>query len=114
MDPHKEIIEALLEAYLWLTAQRLYEGCAGGGICGQLLQRAGRGAQGRDAGASRCAGAVRDASGRQGPVDFGCFRLPWGQHQPLLVVLGHDNESNAIRMTRALARRQSDVTVSLV
>ena len=89
LDPYKEIIEARLEAYPKLTAQRLYEevraaGYAGsyGGVRDYVRQVRPR---------ERAEPVVRFETppGRQGQVDFGCFRLPWGQRHALLVVLGY-------------------------
>ena len=89
LDPYKGIIEARLEAYPKLLAQRLYEevraaGYAGsyGGVRDYVRQVRPR---------ERTEPAVRFETppGHQGQVDFGCFRLPWGQRHALLVVLGY-------------------------
>ena len=67
LDPYKEIIEARLEAYPKLTAQRLYEEVRSAGVRGQLRRRAGLRAPGPAAGESGTRSAVRDASGAPAP-----------------------------------------------
>ena len=88
LDPYKAIIAARLEEFPRLSAQRLFD-------------------EVRAAGYSGAYGGVRDyvrearprepveelvrfetPPGRQGQVDFGTFRLPWGRRDALVVVLG--------------------------
>ena len=89
LDPYKGIINARLEAYPKLTARRLFEEVRAAGYAG---------------GYSRLSEYVRRVrprepidpvvryetpAGRQGQVDFGSFRLPWGRRHALLVVLSY-------------------------
>jgi len=89
LDPFKAIINARLEAYPKLTAQRLFEEVRAAGYVG---------------GYSRLSDYVRlvrprqpvdpvvryeTPAGRQGQVDFGSFSLPWGRRYALLVVLSY-------------------------
>ncbi len=89
LDPYKGIIRERLEEFPRLSAQRLFEEVQASGYGGSY-------------------GRVRDyvrtvrvrepvetvvrfetPAGRQGQVDFGTFRLPWGRRYALLVVLSY-------------------------
>ena len=89
LDPYKGIIESRLEAHPKLSARRLFD----------EVRKAGY-----DGGYGRVrdyVGAVRPRApdeepvrfetppGRQGQVDFGSFRFPWGRRYALVVVLGY-------------------------
>ena len=89
LDPYKGIIRDRLGEFPKLSAQRLFEEVRAAGYPG---------------GHSRVRDYVREVRpgepldpavrfetppGRQGQVDFGSFRLPWGHRHALLVVLGH-------------------------
>ena len=89
LDPYKELIEARLGEFPRLSAQRLFVEVR---------------ATGYEGGYSRVRDYVREVrprepreplvrfetpAGRQGQVDFGTFRLPWGRRYALLVVLGY-------------------------
>ena len=89
LDPYKELIELRLGEFPRLSAQRLFDEVR---------------ATGYEGGYSRVRDYVREVrprepraplvrfetpAGRQGQVDFGTFRLPWGRRHALLVVLGY-------------------------
>ena len=89
LDPYKGIIRDRLDEFPKLSAQRLFEEVRAAGYPG---------------GYSRVRDYVREVRpgepldpvvrfetppGRQGQVDFGSFKLPWGRRHALLVVLGH-------------------------
>ncbi len=89
LDPYAGIIDARLEEFPKLSARRLFEEVRAAGYEGSY-------------------GGVRDyvrearprepveepvrfetPPGRQGQVDFGTFRFPWGRRHALVVVLGY-------------------------
>ena len=89
LDPYTGIIDARLEEFPKLSARRLFEEVRAAGYAGSY-------------------GGVRDyvrevrprepveepvrfetPPGRQGQVDFGTFRFPWGRRYALVVVLGY-------------------------
>ena len=86
LDPYKGIIEARLEEYPRLSAQRLYDEVRGAGYTGGYVRV-------RDyVRALRPAEAVvrfETPAGRQGQVDFATFTLPWGRRHALVMVLSH-------------------------
>ncbi|MDE0489454.1 MAG: IS21 family transposase [Gammaproteobacteria bacterium] len=89
LDPYKPIIAARLHEFPRLSAQRLFDEVRAAGYTGAY---------------SRVRDYVREARprepveepvrfetppGRQGQVDFGAFRFPWGRRYALIVVLGY-------------------------
>jgi len=89
LDPYKGIIDARLEAFPKLSAKRLFDEVRAAGYPGGYRRvldyvRATRPSEPVEA-------AVRfeTPAGRQGQVDFGTFRLPWGRRHALVVVLGY-------------------------
>ena len=89
LDPCKGIIDARLEAFPKLSAQRLFDEVRAAGYSGscesvQLYVRPARPREPVDP-------VVRfeTPAGRQGRVDFGAFTLPWGRRHALVVVPGY-------------------------
>ena len=89
LDPYKGIIDARLEAFLKLSAKRLFDEVRAAGYPGsyesvKIYVRATRPREPVDA-------PVRfeTPAGRQGQVDFGTFTLPWGRRHALVIVLGY-------------------------
>ena len=89
LDPYKEIIEARLEVYPKLTAQRLYEEVRAAGYAGSYGSVRDYVRQVRPREPADPVVRFETPPGRQGQVDFGSFRLPWGRRHALLVVLGY-------------------------
>ena len=89
LDPYKGIIRERLAEFPRLSAQRLFEEAQAAGYRGSYggvrdYVRAVRPREPLEA-------VVRfeTPAGRQGQVDFGTFRLPWGRRHALLVVLSY-------------------------
>ena len=89
LDPYKAIVDARLEAFLKLSAKRLFDEVRAAGYPGSYSRvsdyvRAARPREPADP-------PVRfeTPAGRQGQVDFATFRLPWGRRHALVVVLGY-------------------------
>ena len=89
LDPYKGIIEARLEVYPKLTAQRLYEEVGAAGYAGSYGSVRDYVRQIRPRETADPVVRFETPPGRQGQVDFGSFRLPWGRRYALLVVLGY-------------------------
>ena len=89
LDPYKPIIDARLEEFPKLSARRLFDeiGAAGYAGCYSRVSDYVRATRPREP----IEPVVRfeTPAGRQGQVDFGTFRLPWGRRHALVVVLGY-------------------------
>ena len=89
LDRYKGIIEARLQDYPQLTAQRLYEEVRAAGYTGGYGSVRDYVRQVRPRPVADPVVRFETPPGRQGQVDFGSFRLPWGRRHALLVVLGY-------------------------
>jgi transposase len=89
LDPYKAIIQARLEAFPLLTAQRLFEELRSAGYPGGYTQLKKYVRQVRPHAPLEPAVRFETPPGFQGQVDFGTFQLPWGRRFALLVVLGY-------------------------
>jgi len=89
LDPYKPIIQARLEAFPLLTAQRLFEELRSAGYPGGYTQVKDYVRQVRPREPSDPVVRFETPPGYQGQVDFGTFQLPWGRRHALLVVLGY-------------------------
>ena len=89
LDPYKPIIQARLEAFPLLTAQRLFEELRGAGYPGGYTQLKEYQRQVRPHAPVDAVVRFETPPGYQGQVDFGTFQLPWGRRYALLVVLGY-------------------------
>ena len=89
LDPYKAIIDARLEEFPKLSAKRLFDEVRAAGYpgCYESVRNYVRVARPREP----VEPVVRfeTPAGRQGQVDFGTFRLPWGRRHALVVVLGY-------------------------
>ena len=88
LDAYKGIIEARLQEYPKLTAQRLYEEVLAAGYAGGYSRVRDYVRQVRPREVADPVVRFETPAGRQGQVDFGSFSLPWGWRHALLVVLG--------------------------
>lgn len=89
LDPYKPIIQARLEAFPLLTAQRLFEELRGAGYPGGYSQLKEYVRRVRPHVPVEPVVRFETPPGYQGQVDFGTFHLPWGRRYALLVVLGY-------------------------
>lgn len=89
LEPYKPIIQARLEAFPLLTAQRLFEELRGAGYSGGYTQLKDYVRQVRPHAPAEPVVRFETPPGYQGQVDFGTFQLPWGRRHALLVVLGY-------------------------
>ena len=89
LEPYKPIIQARLEAFPLLTAQRLLEELRGAGYSGGYTQLKDYVRQVRPHAPAEPVVRFETPPGFQGQVDFGTFQLPWGRRHALLVVLGY-------------------------
>jgi transposase len=89
LDPYKGIIQARLDAFPLLTAQRLFEELRGSGYPGGYTQLKRYVRQVRPHTPADPVVRFETPPGFQGQVDFGTFQLPWGRRYALLVVLGY-------------------------
>ena len=89
LDPYKAIIDTRLEEFPKLSAKRLFDEVRAAGYPGgyDRVRQYVRTVRPREP----VEPAVRfeTPAGRQGQVDFGTFRLPWGRRHALVVVLGY-------------------------
>ena len=85
---NKGIIEVRLEVYPKMTAQRLYEEVRAAGYVGGYGRARDHVRRVRPRETADPVVQFETPPGLQGQVDFGCFQLPWGQRDVLLVVLG--------------------------
>ena len=89
LDAYKGIIQARLEAFPLLSAQRLFEEVRAAGYPGGYTQLKEYVRQVRPAAPVDPVVRFETPPGYQGQVDFGTFQLPWGRRYALLVVLGY-------------------------
>ena len=89
LDPYKPIIQARLEAFPLLTAQRLFEELRTADYPGGYTQLKEYVRQVRPHAPVDPVVRFETPPGYQGQVDFGTFQLPWGRRYALLVVLGY-------------------------
>jgi len=89
LDPYKPIIQARLEAFPLLTAQRLFEELRSVGYPGGYTQLKEYVRRVRPHAPADPVVRFETPPGYQGQVDFGTFQLPWGRRHALLVVLGY-------------------------
>jgi transposase len=89
LDRFKGIIEARLQLYPRLTAQRLLEEIRSDGYAGGYTQLKDyiRSVRPRDL--DDAVQRFETPAGFQGQVDFASFNLPWGRRYALVVVLGY-------------------------
>ena len=89
LDPYKGIIDARLAEFPRLSAQRLFDEVRAAGYAGGYSRVRDYVHEVRPRDPAEPAVRFETPPGRQGQVDFGTFRLPWGRRHALLVVLGH-------------------------
>jgi len=89
LEPYKPIIQARLEAFPLLTAQRLFEELRSAGYPGGYTQLKDYVREVRPHAPAEPVVRFETPPGYQGQVDFGTFQLPWGRRHALLVVLGY-------------------------
>jgi len=89
LDPYKPIIQARLEAFPLLTAQRLFEELRSAGYPGGYSRLKEYVRRVRPHAPADPVVRFETPPGYQGQVDFGTFQLPWGRRHALLVVLGY-------------------------
>ena len=89
LDAYKGIIDARLAEFPRLSARRLFDEVRAAGYAGGYgrVRDYVRAVRPREP--AEPANRFETPPGRQGQVDFGTFRLPWGRRHALLVVLGH-------------------------
>ena len=89
LDPYKPIIDARLEEFPRLSAQRLFDEVREAGYAGGYSRVRDYVSEVRPRDAVEPIVRFETPPGRQGQVDFGSFNLPWGRRHALLVVLDH-------------------------
>ena len=89
LDPYKGIIDARLAEFPRLSAQRLFDEVRTAGYAGGYSRVRDYVHEVRPGDPAEPAVRFETPPGRQGQVDFGTFKLPWGRRHALLVVLGH-------------------------
>ena len=89
LDPYKGIIHARLEQFPKLSAQRLFDEVHAAGYPGGYSRVRDYVREVRPREPADAVVRFETPAGRQGQVDFGTFRLPWGRRHALLVVLGY-------------------------
>ena len=89
LDPCKAIIDARLEEFPRLSAQRLFDEVREAGYAGGYGRVKDYVRVARPREPVEAVVRFETPPGRQGQVDFGTFKLPWGRRHALLVVLGH-------------------------
>ena len=89
LDPYKPLVQARLEAFPLLTAQRLFEELRCAGYAGGYTQLKQYVREVRPHAPADPVVRFETPPGYQGQVDFGTFQLPWGRRYALLVVLGY-------------------------
>ena len=89
IDAFKGIIEARLQMYPRLTAQRLFEEVRADGYGGGYSQLKVYVRSVRPRVPEEAVQRYETPAGFQGQVDFATFNLPWGRRYALLVVLGY-------------------------
>jgi len=89
LDPYKGIVDARLEEFPRLSAQRVFEEVRAAGYAGSYGRVRDYVSQVRPRDPVEPPVRFETPPGHQGQVDFGTFTLPWGRRHALLVVLGH-------------------------
>jgi transposase len=89
LDPFKGIIQARLQAFPLLTAQRLFEEVRADGYTGCYTQVKKYVRRIRPLPIDDAVQRFETPAGFQGQVDFATFNLPWGRRYALVVVLGY-------------------------
>ena len=89
LDPFKGVIEARLQMYPRLSAQRLLEEIRADGYAGGYTQLKDYIRQVRPRQVDEPVQRFETPPGFQGQVDFATFNLPWGRRYALVVVLGY-------------------------
>jgi transposase len=90
LDPYKGIVQARLQMYPRLTAQRLFEEVRADGYSGGYTRIKEYVRQVRPRALDDLAvQRFETPAGFQGQVDFATFNLPWGRRYALVVVLGY-------------------------
>jgi transposase len=89
LDPYRGIIEARLQAFPRLTAERLFEEIRAAGYAGGYTQIKDYVRQIRPRQLEEPVRRFETPAGFQGQVDYATFDLPWGRRYALVVVLGY-------------------------
>lgn len=89
LDPYRGIIEARLQAFPRLTAERLFEEIKAAGYAGGYTQIKDYVRQIRPRQIEEPVRRFETPAGFQGQVDYATFNLPWGRRYALVVVLGY-------------------------
>ena len=89
LDPYTGIIDARLEEYPGLSAQRLFDEVRAAGYPGGYSRVRDEVRAVRPREPVEAVVRFETPAGRQGQVDFATFTLPWGRRHALVVVLSH-------------------------
>jgi transposase len=89
LDRYRGIIQARLQLYPRLTAQRLFEEIRSDGYTGGYTQLKDYVREIRPRDLDDTVRRFETPAGFQGQVDFATFNLPWGRRYALIVVLGY-------------------------
>ena len=89
LAPYTGIIAARLEEFPELSAQRLFDEVRAAGYTGSYSRVRDYVRTVRPRPAAEPVVRFETPAGRQGQVDFGTFKLPWGRRHALVVVLSH-------------------------
>ncbi|MGC1523574.1 MAG: IS21 family transposase [Steroidobacteraceae bacterium] len=89
LDRYRGIIQARLQLYPRLTAQRLFEEIRSDGYAGGYTQIKDYVREIRPRDLDDAVQRFETPAGFQGQVDFASFNLPWGRRYALIVVLGY-------------------------
>jgi transposase len=89
LDRYRGIIQARLQLYPRLTAQRLFEEIRSDGYAGGYTQLKEHLRKIRPRPLDEAVQRFETPAGFQGQVDFATFNLPWGRRYALIVVLGY-------------------------
>lgn len=89
LDRYRGIIQARLQLYPLLTAQRLFEEIRSDGYAGGYTQLKDYVREIRPRDLDDTVRRFETPAGFQGQVDFATFNLPWGRRYALIVVLGY-------------------------
>jgi transposase len=89
LDPYRGIIQARLQAYPRLTAERMFEEIRAAGYAGGYTQIKEYVRQIRPRPIEEPVRRFETPAGFQGQVDYASFNLPWGRRYALVVVLGY-------------------------
>src|ERR1700730_5912438 len=89
LDRYRGIIQARLQLYPLLTAQRLFDEIRSDGYAGGYTQLKDYVREIRPRDFDDTVQRFETPAGFQGQVDFATFNLPWGRRYALIVVLGY-------------------------